>query len=59
MTAVIHYGSNGSAECGADNPTLTMASCDVTCQTCRGYLPIVAPDWKDAYPPMTAAREGR
>ena len=47
MTAEVHYGSNGSAECGADDPTLTMAAREVTCQTCRGYLPIVAPDWPE------------
>ena len=44
----IHYGSNGMAECGAEDhrvpvERLTKRPEDVTCATCRGYLPIVAP----------------
>ncbi len=43
---LIHYGSQGTAECGADVPNmgLTMIAANVTCPTCRGWLPIVAPE---------------
>jgi len=41
----VHYGSLGQAECGADYPNmaLTTVPANVTCRTCRGWLPIVAP----------------
>ncbi len=43
---MIHYGSNGTAECGAEDfpsTDMTLVAADVTCPTCRGWLPIVAP----------------
>ena len=41
----VHYGSLGQAECGADyqDMALTTVPANVTCRTCRGWLPIVAP----------------
>ena len=41
----VHYGSRGQAECGADYPNmaLTTVPANVTCRTCCGWLPIVAP----------------
>ena len=45
---MIHYGSNGMAECGAEghrvpDERLTKDPSAVTCPICRGWLPIVAP----------------
>lgn len=42
----VHYGSHGTAECGADysDMALTTVPSNVTCRTCRGWLPIVH-DW--------------
>lgn len=42
----VHYGSLGSAECGANyaDMALTTVPANVTCRTCRGWLPIVAPE---------------
>lgn len=42
----VHYGSHGQAECGADYPNMatTIVPSHVTCRTCRGWLPIVAPE---------------
>jgi hypothetical protein len=54
-TVTVHYGSNGMAECGAEDhqvppERLTKRPEDVTCATCRGYLPLVAPAHKHEAP---------
>jgi hypothetical protein len=46
-----HYGSHRHTECGLndtdrtlkDSDLLTLRPVDVTCPTCRGWLPLVAP----------------
>jgi hypothetical protein len=48
------YGGNGYGECGSQGAVTTKRAVDVTCRTCRSWLPIFAPDWRDAY---RAARE--
>lgn len=39
----VHYGANDHGECGATGPNMTLTTSEVTCRTCRGWLPIVAP----------------
>lgn len=40
LPQLVHYGSNGCAECGAEQPSLTLQPPLVTCAVCRGWLPI-------------------
>lgn len=42
--APTHYGSHGQGECGASTGAMTLNPSVVTCSTCRGWLPIVAPE---------------
>jgi hypothetical protein len=41
----VHYGNERAVECGAEPPfRYSHRPEDVTCRTCRGWLPIVAGD---------------
>ena len=69
MTTLMHYGSNGHGECGAGNgdeppetrgrAPVTLIAADVTCPTCRGWLPlVVAPERWNAPDPVNEACDG-
>lgn len=53
-----HYGSHGQAECGANKAgmSLTTVKANVTCPTCRGWLPIIETELTD--PVAAAPKEG-
>ena len=41
----VHYGNEQAVECGAEPPFhYSHRPEDVTCRTCRGWLPLVAPN---------------
>lgn len=54
----IHYGSKGQAECGVEGRSiqLTEVPAKVTCPTCRGWLPLVAPELQLRSSPSSPAR---
>jgi hypothetical protein len=57
--STIHYGSNSQAECGAEDGLVSLKAAEVTCRTCRGWLPIVAPELQSpVYPTAIHHRDG-
>jgi hypothetical protein len=52
----VHYGNAEAVECGAESPfRYSHRPEDVTCRTCRGWLPIVAPRAAEPPPASTDA----
>ena len=64
---LIHYGSHRHSECGLndtdgtlkDSDTLTLVAGAVTCATCRGWLPLVAPERQRYQPVPVPQGDGR
>jgi hypothetical protein len=56
--STIHYGSNSQAECGASDGLVSLKAAEVTCRTCRGWLPIVAPELQAPVYPTAIHSDG-